>query len=323
MDLLSDILSHMQLSGTLYFRTSFTSPWSIRVPSYENVARFHFAHRGRCLVRIEPDKPAIVLEQGDLIIIMRGAPHTLFCDPTAETKTVQLESVIEDSGFDGTGALVYGEYGTHHETQLVCGHFAFAKDAHHLLIDTLPAHIKIKNYGESAGTWMENTLKVIGNEAGLGQMGSDLIALKMSEIIFAQALRTYMESEGQDSPVLAGFTDQNIARALTAIHDAPGHNWTLEELAQIAGMSRTAFTSRFSKCMTVTPLGYITNWRMQIARMELVNSSRSIIEIAENSGYRSEAAFSRVFKKYHTKAPATYRRNIRSNQEAESKKIAS
>lgn len=310
MDLLSDVLSCLQMSGTLYFRTSFTSPWSIRVPAYENVARFHFAHKGRCLVRIDPEKPPLHLEQGDLLIIMRGVAHTLYCDPTTENQAVQLERVVEDSGFDGTGALVYGELGTDHETQLVCGHFAFSKEANHLLIDALPSFMHIKHYGEASGTWLENTLKVIGNEAGYGNLGSDLIALKLSEIIFAQALRTYLEGEGSQRPVLAGFVDPNIAPALTAIHKNPGNPWTLESLAKIAGMSRTAFTTRFSQCMTTTPMGYITYWRMQIARQLLANSNEPIIAIAENVGYHSESAFSRVFKKYHMKAPATYRRSV-------------
>ncbi len=310
MDILSDILSCLQMSGTLYFRTSFTSPWSISVPSFENVARFHFAHKGRCLVRIEADRPPVLLEQGDLLIIMRGAAHTLYCDPTTENQAVQLDRVVEESGFDGTGALVYGEFGTDHETQLVCGHFAFSKEANHLLIDALPSHLHIQNYGEASGAWMENTLKVIGSEAGREQLGSDLIALKLSEIIFAQALRTYLEGEGAQRPVLAGFADGNIARVLTAIHKQPGFSWTLESLAKIAGMSRTAFAARFSQCMTTTPMGYITHWRMQIARQQLANSNEPIIAIAENAGYHSEAAFSRVFKKHHMKAPATYRRSV-------------
>jgi len=310
MDILSDILSCLQMSGTLYFRTSFTSPWSISVPSYENVARFHLAHKGRCLVRIETDRPPVLLEQGDLLIIMRGAAHTLYCDPTTENQAVLLDRVVEQSGFDGTGALVYGEFGSHHETQLVCGHFTFSEDANHLLIDALPSHLHIQNYGEASGAWMENTLKVIGNEAGRGQLGSDLIALKLSEIIFAQALRSYLEGEGSQRPVLAGFADTNIARVLTAIHKEPGFSWTLEGLAKVAGMSRTAFASRFSQCMTTTPMGYITHWRMQIARQKLASSNEPIIAIAENVGYHSEAAFSRVFKKHHLKAPATYRRSV-------------
>lgn len=311
MDLLSDILSHIQLRGTLYFRTSFTSPWSVKVPAYENVARFHFAHKGRCLVRIEKDKPAVLLEQGDLLIITRGASHTLYCDPKTENKAVQLDKVIEQSGFKGTGALVYGELGTDHETQLVCGHFAFAKESQNLLIDALPSHIHIRNYGEDAGIWMEKTLKVIGNEAGKQQLGGDLIAMKLSEIVFAQALRAYVESEGSDIPVLAGFADPNIARALTAIHKEPGYPWSLERLADIAAMSRTAFSTRFSQCMATTPLGYITYWRIQIARERLANSSDPIIKVAEHAGYQSEAAFSRVFKKYMIKSPASYRRFVR------------
>ena len=111
-------------------------------------------------------------------------------------------------------------------------------------------------------------------------------------------------------PVLAGFADANIARALTAIHENPGHPWTLESLADLAGMSRTAFVTRFSECMTMTPLGYITHWRMQIARQQLADSSEPIIQIAEQVGYGSEAAFSRVFKKHHASAPATYRRQV-------------
>lgn len=308
MDLLSDILSRMQLSGTLYFRTSFTSPWSIRVPSYQKVARFHLAHKGRCLIRIEGEEEPVLLEIGDLIIITRGAAHTLYCDPKTENQVVMLDEVIEKSGFTGKGALVYGEYGTSHETQLVCGHFAFSNEAQHLLLDALPSHIHINNYDDQSGAWMENTLKVIGSEAGRNNMGSDLIALKMSEIIFAQALRTYLQTVSSDTPVLAGFADSKIAKALTAIHEKPNYPWVLEKLAEIAGMSRTAFTTRFSECMTMTPLGYITHWRMEIARQELASTAAPIIEVAEKVGYNSEAAFSRVFKKHHDKAPAAYRR---------------
>ena len=308
MDLLSDILSQLQLTGTLYFRTSFTSPWSIQVPAYAQVARFHFAYRGRCLIRIQTDQPSVLLDQGDLIVITRGASHTLFCDPTTEGLAVQLDEVVAKSGFNGHGALVYGEPGTHHETQLICGHFAFDTEIRHPLLDGLPNYIHIANYGQSAGSWMEGTLKIIGSEAGRANLGSDLIALKLSEIIFAQALRTYIESEANIAGHLAGFADPVICKALHAIHDAPGHPWTLQTLASTAGVSRTLLANRFTRSLNITPLGYVTQWRMQLARKELLTTSRSIIDIAETVGYHSEAAFGRVFKKFFAKGPATYRR---------------
>ncbi len=311
MDLLSDILSQLQLNGTLYFRTAFTSPWSIRVPAFEQVSRFHFAHRGRCLVRIRTDEDPVLLDQGDLIIITRGAAHTLFCDPKTEGLAVQLDQVVAESGFTGRGTLVWGEPGTHHETQLICGHFAFDAHAKHPLIDGLPHFIHIKDYGHTAGTWMENTLKIIGAEAGQEKLGSDLIALKLSEIIFAQALRTFMEAESETANRLAGFNDPAIAKALKAIHQSPEHNWTLENLASLAGVSRTLLANKFTQCLNTTPLSYITQWRMQLARKHLMSSTRPIIDIAEDVGYGSEAAFGRVFKKHFDIGPATYRREHR------------
>ncbi len=308
MDLLSDILSQLQLTGTLYFRTSFTSPWSVRVPAYEKVARFHFAHRGRCLVRVRSDAPPVLLEQGDLIIIPRGAGHTLFCDPETEDPAVQLDQVLAESGFTGRGTLVYGEPGTHHETQLICGHFAFDTDVRHPLIDGLPDFLHIADYGQASGSWMEGTLKIIGAEVARDKLGSDLIALKLSEIIFAQALRTFIESDAGIAGSLAGFADPAVSKALKAIHDDPGHPWTLEKLASLAGVSRTLLASRFSQLLQVTPLAYITGWRMQLASRRLLAGSRPIIDIAESVGYQSEAAFGRVFKRHFNMGPATYRR---------------
>ncbi len=280
------------------------------MPAFENVSRFHFAHKGRCLVRITGHPDPVLLEQGDLLIITRGASHALYCDPKTEHQAVQLEQVVEESGFDGTGALVIGELGSDHETQLVCGHFAFAAELTHPLVEALPAYIHIRNYGETSGAWMESTLRLIGTEAGQDRLGGDLIALKVSEIIFAQALRTYLNAEGSNQLVLAGFRDPGIARVLTAIHAAPSKNWTVEDLAKVGGLSRTSFAARFLKFMGMTPMAYFTHWRMQIAADKLRRTNDPIIKIAEEVGYGSEAAFGRVFKKYLQLSPVSFRRSF-------------
>lgn len=311
MDLLSDVLSRLRLTGTLYFRTSFTSPWGVKVPPFENVSRFHYAHVGRCFVRVQGEDKPVLLEQGDLVIITRGASHTLYCDPSTENQALQLDKMVEVSGFDGTGTLVYGDPGESHDTQLICGHFAVDPNASHPLLEALPPYIHIRNYGEIAGSWMESTLKIIGTEAGRNRMGSDLIAIKLSEIIFAQALRTYLDTDGADKPVLAGFSDSHIRRSLNAFHKEPMENWSLEKLAETAGMSRTSYATRFTKLVATTPMAYITHWRMQIAGQQLIETTSPIIEIAEQIGYQSEAAFGRVFKKHFHVPPATYRRQTR------------
>ncbi len=306
MDLLSDILNLMQLSGTLYFRTSFTAPWGLQVPRYENVSRFHYVHRGRCFARVKDHEAPVVLEQGDLIIITRGALHIL-SDP-AEAEAQSVDKVVEISGFTGRGALIYGEAGTGHETQLICGHFAFDPGAKHILLDALPAYLLIKDYGKSTPDWLDDTLKIIGGEAGNDGLGSDLIALKLSEIIFTQAIRKYLSTDGRTRVGLAGFSDPRICRALEAIHAEPSKPWTVEDLARVAGLSRTSFSNRFSELLAHTPLNYLTAWRMQIARRLLIDSKLPIIDVAEQSGYGSEAAFGRVFKRHFEIPPASYRR---------------
>lgn len=312
MDLLSDVLTQLRLVGTLYFRTSFTSPWGVQVPSYRHVARFHYAHKGRCLVRVEGDESPIDLNQGDLVIIPKGSAHTLYCDPSTEADALPLEKIIETSGFAGHGTLVYGEPGTHHETQLVCGHFAFDEACNHPLIDALPKNIHIKDYGATAGTFMESTLRVIGSEAGTDLLGSGLIALKLSEIIFAQALRSYLVTDGRNHPGLAGFADSKISTALKALHDDPAHPWKIEDMAEMASMSRTAFMKRFTDKIGMTPMSYLTGWRMQLARRVLETEESAIIEVAVRAGYQSEAAFGRAFKKHFDIAPATFRKQAKS-----------
>jgi AraC family transcriptional regulator, activator of mtrCDE len=306
MDLLSDILGLMKLSGTLYFRTSFTAPWGVEVPSFENVARFHYVHRGRCFAHVAGEEDALLLEQGDLIIIPHGASHIL-SDPK-DVEALTVDQVVEDSGFTGQGALVVGEAGAGHESQLICGHFAFETEACHVLVDALPCYIHIKDYGKVSPGWLDGTLKVIGAEAGGDQLGSDLIALKLSEIIFTQAIRHYLDGEGKNQKGLAGFADPHIRQALEAIHQDPATPWTVERLAREAGLSRTAFSNRFNELTTYTPLNYLTSWRMQLARQLLADSDLPIIDVAARSGYQSEASFGRVFKRHIGQPPAGYRR---------------
>lgn len=308
LDLLSDILTNLSMRGTLYFRTSFTSPWGVAVPAYENVARFHFAHRGQCLVAVAGVADHVSLAQGDLIIIPHGASHELFCEYEPDRTVMQLDTVLEESGYDGSGVLVYGGNEPNSETQLICGHFSFEKHARHVLIERLPPYIHLKNYGESAGKWMEATLRLIGDEAGGQRMGGDLIALKMSEAILAQAIRSFFESNDAPEWGLGAFSDTHLRRALEAFHKAPAKTWTVETLAQAAGMSRTSFAVLFQKKMVMTPMQYVTSWRIEIAKKLLSNPATTLTDAAEGAGYASDSAFSRVFKKETGLTPAGFKK---------------
>ena len=162
-DTLSDVLTKLSVRGTLYFRTAFTAPWGVAVPAYQNVARFHFAHRGDCMVRLPATGETFLLAQGDLVIIPHGAAHDLYCGHDPDSSVLPLDRVLELSGYKDEGVLVYGGEDDDRETQLICGHFSFAPSARHLIFDRLPSHIHITNYGEAAGRWMEASLRLIGD----------------------------------------------------------------------------------------------------------------------------------------------------------------
>ncbi len=312
LDLLSDILTRLSLRGTFYFRTSFTPPFGIQVPGFENVARFHFVQRGELKVYVSTTGETLRLRQGDLILIPHGAPHALLCAEVKPLDALPLEQVLEIAGYTGDGVLVYGGHDEERDTQLICGHFSFTgpagrKGTGHMLIDRLPPYILLENYGEEAGSWMESTLRMIGSEVSGARIGGDLIALKLSEVLFAQAIRAYLERQSPQDSALAGFADLRVSRALTAFHQAPAEDWSVASLAREAGMSRTAFAQLFAEKMGTTPMQYLTDWRMQIACHGLTEARWNVADAAAEVGYASEAAFSRVFKKQVGLSPAAYR----------------
>ena len=140
-------------------------------------------------------------------------------------------------------------------------------------------------------------------------MGGDLIALKMPEAILAQAIRSFLE--GNDAPNwgLSGFSDKNLVLALDAFHKTPHKSWTVESLAHAAGMSRTSFAVAFQKKMAMTPLDYVTSWRMENAKKALLDPTNSITDVAECVVYASDSAFSRVFKKESGFTPAGFKKS--------------
>lgn len=307
MDILSDILNLLEVKGTLYFRTSFRCPWGVEVPPYKNVARFHLAHKGDCWFQAAGDDEEVYLAPGDLVLFPHGQGH--FLRGQKGTPVTSLDKVVEDSGFTGKGVLVWGGNEIpESEAQLVCGHFAFGEDADHPLLRELPPYIHLKKGDEISNTWMDVTLKMLGSVAGRAQPGGDLIAAKLAEIIFAQTIRSYLSSDKANRLVFRGLRDPQISRLLEALHRDYRKSWSLDEMARVAGMSRTVFAERFRELMGMTPMQYLTTWRMQKARQLLTKTEEPVIRVAEEAGYLSEAAFARAFKQHFEVAPATYRR---------------
>ena len=133
MDLLGDILSTLELRSSLYFRAELTAPFSIAVPEDRNVIRFHVANEGPCRIEL-PSGESTDFFAGDLVLVPHGAAHVL--SDSAAAKPVPLRNVLDETGFDGTGPLVFGGGGS--RSVIVCGYFAFGQELSLIHIWTLP-----------------------------------------------------------------------------------------------------------------------------------------------------------------------------------------
>jgi AraC family transcriptional activator of mtrCDE len=313
-DYITDILAHLSVTGTLYFRTSLTPPFGVQVPEFENVARFHYAHKGKVTVVVRDLDSHTTLEQGDLIIVPHGASHTLLSDVSAASHTCALDTFLQDAGYDGTGVLVYGGDASSEEIELICGHFSFGRGARHPLLARLPSAIVVRGYGAMAGPWLAETLAMLGRDRDASQKEPDLLALRLSETILAQALRKYFLDTGPNASALSGFGHPQLTNALAAIHAEPGREWTVDELARQAGLSRSGFASLFREKTGMPPMGYLRQWRLQLARHALTTGKIPISRAADIAGYKSEAAFSRAFKKETGYSPSALRNRGQAEQ---------
>jgi AraC-like DNA-binding protein len=159
---------------------------------------------------------------------------------------------------------------------------------------------------------LHNTLQLLASEMSEQTPGSEVVANRLGEILFIQAIRAHIES-GTDSSKqgwLRAIFDPKIGAALKSIHENVSNGWTVESLAAAAGMSRSAFASHFKTLLGQTPLDYVTDWRMQKAIPLLQQGDKKLTDIAQLVGYESDAAFSKAFKRVVGLAPGEYRHSV-------------
>ncbi len=307
MDVLTDILTSLRLQGHLYFRTELTSPWGVYVPYEPNVARFHIVIRGSGWLKVAGQAESIPMANGDLMVIPHGAGHHIMDSP--DTPSYPLDDVLAEVDYTGTGPLIYGGGGM--GCSLVCGEFAFDSETFNPLLDNLPPVLQVKGNESYNSQWLDSTLGFIAHEASTEQTGALAIIDRLAEIIFIQVIRAYINSTDTQTPFLAALGDPQISQALSLIHSQPATAWSVAELGQEVGMSRSAFSKHFGTLVGMSPYQYLTAVRMQKAAQYLRTTDEALMLIAESVGYESEAAFSNAFKQYFEVRPGEYRRHHR------------
>jgi AraC-like DNA-binding protein len=167
------------------------------------------------------------------------------------------------------------------------------------LINALPDCISVPLAEEP---YLNAVVTPLIEEVTLPRCGGQAAFQRLCEVVVIRLLRHAMEEGKADTGLLNGLAHPRIAAALVAIHEAPGDQWTLEKLATTAGMSRTQFAVTFKELVGTTPMGYLSTWRLEIARAEL-EAGRQVKAVATLCGFSSPAAFSRAFARRFGHSP--------------------
>jgi len=318
MDFLSEILHTFQLSGAVFYNAEFSSPWSFRSPGSKvlvpwispkpgRVIVYHLVTAGKAWVCLE-NESCLTVEAGDIIVFPEGDPHLMGNGPRIEPTDNEkhLERIFR-------GGLEVARMGGGGEiTKFVCGYLCCDPCLHRQLLSGLPRLLKVNIRNNAAGGWIENSLMFSVAQARSGSLGIEALLTKLSEALFIETLRQYA-AEQPDAKMgwISGARNPNVGRALALLHREPSRDWSLKELAQEIGVSRSVLAARFQQYLGEPPMTYLTRWRLELGARTLATTNSSVAEVAVTAGYGSEAAFNRAFKREFGVPPARFRSQAR------------
>ena len=319
MDALSDALRVLRLTGAVFIDTENTAPWCVTshsgnptgpgLPSGPNIVFFHVFTEGRCKARLAEGGDTLEITAGDLVMLPRDDDHLLGSD--LRLPPTPADSLVQPVGDHGYLRIEHGGGGE--KTRFVCGYLRFDERLCGPILRTMPRILRVHLGEAQAPAWVTNLLQIGMRETAAAQPGGGTVLVKLSELLFVEAIRRYVEQlpEGETG-WLAGLRDRFVSRALALLHERPDHAWTVEALAEEVALSRSALAQRFTDIIGQGPIQYLTRWRLTIAAQRLRGEHASLGRIAADSGYDSSAAFSRAFKRAFGTTPAAWRRGAES-----------
>jgi AraC-like DNA-binding protein len=320
MDAFSQILSGVRLTGAVFFHAEFSAPWGFTAPPTSVIAAevapgaahmvlYHFVVDGGALVQLIDGEP-MKLEPGDIVIFPHGHQHhmTSTKGATAPFPNYGISTKIKARDLSPLHAGGGGD-----TSRFVCGYMTCDPHLCRPVLDALPPVFKVNIRTDSSGQWLESSIRHLVEEAASGRVGSEAMLAKLSEALFVDTLRRYVASlPEQQTGWLAGTRDPIVGKSLGLLHGRIAHPWTLADLADEVGISRSALVDRFTRYLSEPPMTYLTRWRLRLAARSLEKTSRGVAEIAADVGYDSEAAFNRAFKREFGQPPGRYRNDHRS-----------
>ena len=307
----------MRLKGAVFFDVTCLPPWVEEtphgakivhslMPGAEHLIPYHVVTRGGCWAGITGDEP-VRLSAGDIIVFPHGDAHVMSSAPGMRLEQPKDLSLYRQPPDAQLPVRVQVGKGGQDVTELVCGYLGCDASPFNPLVAALPRLLVIGDREGGSPGWLMRFVEVALAESRGKRAGGESILARLSELMFVEVLRRHLARLGQEQTGwLAGLRDAHTGRALSLLHERPGHAWTLEDLAREVGLSRSALAERFTQLVGQPPMQYLAQWRMQVAA-GMLSSGSKVIEAALEVGYDSEASFSRAFKRLVGLPPAAWR----------------
>jgi len=287
-DLLTHWLRGVQVRAEVFARPDLCGAWRVNTGQSER-AVFHLLTTGTAWLHRRDAEP-VAMQPGDLAFVAPGSWHALTAEAVASDTTHCLPSE--------------GEV----EANLVCGWLDVADPGWATLLGALPQAVVLS--ADQAHTELSGLGRLMSALADEHSDGNALLLDRLAEVVLLLVLRHLLANSENAQGLVAALQDQRLGKLLQAVHADPGQPWNLEQMASLAQMSRTAFAQHFRDTVGETPAAYVQRWRMQRARELLRSPGQSVARVAQVCGYRTEAAFRKVFRRLVGDAPRGYRRSI-------------
>ena len=305
-DPLGEALHYLRMSGVFYCKSEFTAPWGLAMPEMAGVLSFHLINSGRCRIEVEGSDP-VWAQRGDLVLVPHGKGHLLLSDPGVHAEGLfDLPRKLLSDRYE---LLVHG--GSGEPTSMMCGAVRFDHPAAIQLVNLLPGLIHV-DASDSHMEWAQSMLHFMASEAKQMRPGGETVITRLADILVIQAIRSWIADDpAAQEGWLGALQDRYIGRSISLLHRDPSTNWTVESLANEIGLSRSAFSARFTSRVGESVMHYATRWKMNMAETWLKDEELTQAELANRLGYQSEAAFSRAFKRFMGVSPGKVRRGSR------------
>ncbi|MGD9694407.1 MAG: AraC family transcriptional regulator [Thermoleophilia bacterium] len=317
MDVLSDVLLAVRLSGALFYDVQARAPFVASSPSTEAVGRrlmvdaehviaFHVVTAGGCWVeRIgeggEPER----VRAGDMVMFPGGDANYMASAPGMRGEPM-WERYFRPIDEPLPMTISVNERGPGERCRFVCGYLACDTRPFNPLLASLPPMIRAPVSPQSWG-WVTTLLDTAVEASAARGAGREATLAKLAELMFLEALRQHIEAlPAEARGWVAGLRDRRVGDALRVIHARPAERWTIDRLAREIGMSRSSLADRFADFTGMPPMTYLTRWRLQLAA-RMLERGVMVTEAAAAVGYQSDAAFTRAFTRHVGTSPGAWR----------------